>query len=422
MTHWIKVDDFPGLLQPGKRVFIQGTASEPSALLQALANCGSACNGVEFIFPVIPGVNCTDPALFGETSSAVSFFITPQNRLSVEQQRTRILPLHYSDTYRYIEQTSPIDIALIQVSPPDERGLCSLGISADFTPLVVEKAQILVAEINPQMPAPPGGKTISIDAIDYAVQVDHPPIYLATSTIDADSKTIAAHVASLIKNGSTLELGIGRIPDAVLEALYDHRDIGIHSGMIADSVVGLIEAGVVNGAMKTLDKGKVVTGMALGSKKLYDFVGSCPDIELQPVCYTHSQSILGAIDQFVAINSAYQVDLFGQINSEQMGGKLTGGKGGVVDFVRGAKSSRGGFSIIALNATARAGTLSRIVPVFPSGQVVTVGRGDIDFVVTEYGIADLRFSTIQESGRALIQCAAPQFRDELSHAWSKVAG
>ena len=421
MTNWIQATDLPGLLQPGLRVFIQAAASEPTVLLQALADCGSACNDIEFIYPVIPGVNRWDPALFGETSSAVSFFITGENRQSVAQQRTKIRPLHYSDTYRFIEETSPIDIALIQVSPPDEQGRCNLGLSMDFTSLIVEKAKIVVAEINPQMPAVPGAQTIPVESIDYAVQVDHPLLELAIPAINAEAIAIAKNVASLIKDGSTLELGIGRLPAAVLEELHGHKDIGIHSGMIADSVMGMMDAGVITGANKSIDRGKVVTGMVLGSRKFYDYVGASPDIVLKPVSYTHSQKTLSAIDHFVAINSAYQVDLFGQINAEHMGGKLTGGKGGQMDFIRGAKSSANGFSIIALSATAKRGTMSRIVPTFQGNQVITVPRGDVDFVVTEYGIADLRFATMQESAQALIQCAAPQFRDELQEDWRKLA-
>ena len=422
MTNWIQAKDLPGLLQPGQRVFIQTAASEPTALLQALADSGSACNDIEFIYPAIPGVNRWDPALLGETSSAVSFFITGENRQSVAQQRTKIRPLHYSDTYRYVVETAPIDIALIQVSPPDEQGRCNLGLSMDLTSAVAEKATIVVAEINPQMPAVPGAQTIPFESIDYAVQVDHPILELATPAINAEAIAIAKNVASLINDGATLQLGLGRIPAAVLEELHGHKDIGIHSGMITDSIMGLIDAGVITGANKSIDKGKIVTGMVLGSRKLYDYVGASSDIVLKPVPYTHSQQTLSAIDQFVAINSAYQVDLFGQINAEHVGGKLTGGKGGQVDFVRGAKSSHNGFSVIALGATAKRGTISRIVPTFQGNPVITVPRGDVDFVVTEHGIADLRFTTMQESAEALIQCAAaPQFRDELQEEWRKLA-
>lgn len=417
MPTTIERQDFPSFLKPGMTVFVQGAASEPTDLLSALADAGETCDGVHFTGMFLPGVNRSDPATFSTGASATYFFVTPENSGSIATGRSRFTPLHYSRIPFYLRDIATIDMALIQVAPPDKRGRCSLGVSVDFVPGVVEKAGLVVAEINQSMPSPPGSPTIPFDRIDIAVYTDHPPIAFDQSEASEEIAVIGAAAAALINDGDVIETGIGKVPTAVLRALGGKRNLGIHSGMISDPIIELMESGIVTGARKSIDHGKVVTGVALGTDRLYDFVGRTPDILFRPVNYTHNVNVLAQIENFVAVNSAIEVDLFGQVNGENLNGRQIGGVGGLVDFMRGARESPGGRSIIALTATGKGGTTSRIVPALQPGQTATTLRVDVDFVVTEHGTADLRYKSVDERAEALIAVAAPRFRERLEQAW-----
>ncbi len=410
--------DFFRLLKPGMTVFVQGAASEPTELLSALAGSGEACDGVHFSGALLPGVNQYDPASFSAGASATYFFVTPENSGSVATGRARFMPLHYSRIPSYFRDVAAIDLALIQVAPPDERGQCSLGVSVDFVPGILKKPDVVVvAEVNQSMPSPPGSPTIPFDRIDFAVPTDHPLIPYGQSAASEEIAAIGTAVAALIHDGDVIETGIGKVPVAVLRALGGKRDLGIHSGMISDPIIELLESGVVTGARKSIDQGKVVTGLALGTDRLFDFVRHRPDILFRPVDYTHNAAVLAQIANFVAVNSAIEVDLFGQVNGETLDGRQISGVGGLVDFMRGARESPGGRSIVALTATGKGGAISRIIPALKPGQAATALRADVDFVVTEHGTADLRYKSIDERADALMGVAAPQFRRMLEEAW-----
>ena len=417
MPQMIQAREAAGLLKPGMGVFVQGAASEPSHILGAIHDAPGAGAGVDFHYVFLAGINRFDPTSLDEDARATCFFVGAQNRASVAAGRTRFLALHYSRIFTYLRDQAPLDLAIIQVAPPDENGRCSLGVSVDFAPLAMDRAGCVLAEINPAMPAPPGSPTIAHEQIDYAVETDHPLVTYQDSPVPAEMVEIGRHVASLIEDGDCIETVIGRVPSAVLAALGDKRDLGLHSGMVSAPITRLIEKGVLTGARKSIDRGKAVTGVALGGPALFDYLGGAPDVLFRPVDYTHDVATIARIDNFVAVNSVLEIDLFGQINAETQGGRLTGGTGGLMDFMRGARLSKGGRSILALRASGAGGTVSRIVPALGQGQMVSGARTDVDFVVTEQGIADLRYLTPDARAQALISIAHPDFQDELSRAW-----
>lgn len=417
MPQNIEAPEAAALLKPGMTVFVQGAASEPTHILGAIADAPGAADGVHFVYVFLAGINRFDPAVLSDRARATCFFVTAQNRASVAAGKTRFLALHYSRIFTYLRDAAQIDLALVQVAPPDREGRCSLGVSVDFAPSALAKAGTVVAEINRAMPAPPGSPTIPYEAIDFAVHTDHPLVTYEETPPPEEMTAIGRSVASLIEDGDCIETGIGRVPGAVLAALGGKRDLGIHTGMVSAPIIQLMEKGVVTGARKNIDQGKVVTGVALGGAGFFDFLGASPSILFRPADYTHDVATIARLDNFVAVNSVLEVDLFGQINAETQAGRLTGGTGGLMDFMRGARLSKNGRSIVALRASGAGGTVSRIVPALGAGQMVTGARTDVDFVVTEHGIADLRYQSVADRAQALIAIAAPDFRDQLERAW-----
>lgn len=307
----------------------------------------------------------------------------------------------------------PPDVTIIQVSPPDEHGYCSFGISCDYTKGAAENSKIVIAQINKYMPRTLGNSFIHISDMDYIVEYDQPILQLTPPKIGEIEKKIGEHCASLIEDGDTLQLGIGAIPDAVLSFLKEKKDLGIHSEMISDGVVDLILAGVINNKKKNIHIGKCIISFLMGSQKLYDYVNDNPSVELHPVDYVNHPFIIAQNNNMVSINSALQVDLMGQVNAESIGDIQFSGTGGQVDFVRGASMSNGGRSIIAMPSTASKGTISKIVMNLDLGSTVTTSRNDVDYVVTEYGIAILKGKTLRERAKALISIAHPDFRQQL---------
>lgn len=338
--------------------------------------------------------------------------------------KAQFLPLSYSQIPALIAPHGPlpIDVGLIAVSPPDANGFTSLGVSVSHTPAVIESAKIVIAEVNQQMPRTGGNSLVHVDEIDYLVEADHPLVESAFDQPSARDQRIAENVATLVPDGATCEIGFGAIPNAIYGALKGKHDLGIHSGMISDGLIELVESGAVTNSKKKLSTGKIVTGEVLGTRAIFDFVHNNPLIEMQPVEYTHSPQILSQLDNFCAINSAVEIDLSGQVNAELIG-ELEVGPGGHFDFALGASLARGGRAIIPLPATAMNGQASRIVHRLKPGVPVSVPRNLAHYVVTEFGVADLLFKNLDERADALISIAHPDFRDELRWQYAnKVSG
>ena len=413
MTKIITPKQASQLLKPGSITFIQGGIGEPKVLLDALLAVPSAGDSVNFFSVMLPGINHYTPTKFHENATFNTFFVFDGLIESFQSGRTRFLPLHYSEIIPFIDQLPTIDTVLIQTSIPDDNGMCNLGPTVDFVPALLKRAKIVIAEINKKMPIAVGGTAISYSSIDYAVKANHmlPDAGTYTTSIDVDS--IATHVSQLIDDGDTLQFGIGNIPNAVLGKLENHRHLGIHSGMITGAVEILIKNRVFTSEQKTIDTGAHITGFALGSNEFYQWAANCAKMQFRPVSYTHDIRVLAALENFVSINSAVQVDLLGQVNVEMLNGKQISGTGGALDFVRGARLSKNGRSIIALPATAAKGTRSRIILRLDKKAVISVPRTDVDYVVTEYGAVRLAHKSTEERAIALISIAAPQFRAEL---------
>jgi len=306
----------------------------------------------------------------------------------------------------------------MQLPPAAQNGTASLGLSADFTPAVLDKAGLVIGEINARQPVPADAPGLPASRLDYALVCDRPVPTLVPSETSDIARRMGRHVADLINDGDCIQLGIGAIPDAALAGLSAKNDLGIHSGMISDGVMNLARAGNITGRNKTLDKGKIVSGVTLGSRRLIEWAGAAPELSVRPVGYTHDSGVIRRIDNFVSINSALQVDLFGQVNADMLEGRQLSGTGGSVDMMRGAALSTGGRSIIALSATARGGKVSRIVAALPQHTASTALRTDIDYVVTEFGARRIRYLPVQARAEALIEISHPDFQDQLRDEWN----
>jgi 4-hydroxybutyrate CoA-transferase len=348
-----------------------------------------------------------------------ALFVGGSTRKAVEEGRADYTPCFFHEAPKFFrEGILPVDVVFLQVSEPDENGNCSLGISVDYTQPAAEVAKLKIAQVNKNMPYT-YGNGINLKDIDYIVEKDEPLIELQPPKIGETEHKIGEYVASLIHDGDTLQLGIGAIPDAVLSFLGDKKDLGIHSEMFSDGVVDLANKGVITNAKKTIDPGKFVSCFLMGTKKLYDFVNHNPDVLIKPVDYTNDPFVVAKIDNIISINSAMQVDLMGQVNAEMIGYKQFSGVGGQVDFVRGASRAKGGKAIIAMPATAAKGKISKIVPLLDEGSAVTTSRNDIDYVVTEFGIASLKGTTLRQRAKALIEIADPRFKPSLITEFEK---
>jgi 4-hydroxybutyrate CoA-transferase len=400
--------DVAGLLRPGQRIFVAGSSNEPTALLEALRAVTLPENLTFVQFP-LAGYNRFDFTAFGPTTRMTTFFMTPDLR-KADPERLQFLPMHMRTVYDYLQKD--VDVVLLQVARGAD-GRLRLGPNVDFLGAALSCATTVIAELNEQLVAPAGCPVIDETAIDLLVpsaRAIHAP---APPAIDAAAEAIGARVAALIRDGDCIQTGIGGIPAAILARLADRNDLGMHGGLIDDGGMRLIRNGNITGYNKPIDTGVHVTGMALGSPDLLDWLADQDAVQFRGANYTHEIGVIRQIPNFVSINSAVEVDLFGQVNSEVAGGRQISGTGGSVDFMRSAKASPGGRSIIAMNATARDGAVSRIVP---KVELVTALRTDVDIVVTEYGVAELRNTPARARAEALIALAAPQFRDELREA------
>ncbi|MCX7983186.1 MAG: 4-hydroxybutyrate CoA-transferase [Syntrophales bacterium] len=410
----VSAEEAVKVIRSGDRVVVGHACGEPQLLTEAMVNRAKELENVEVVHMVAMGkaLYCM-PGMEGHFRHN-ALFVGSSTREAVREGRADYTPCFFSEIPRlFTEHILPVDVALIQVSPPDKFGFCSLGVSVDYTKAAASCAKKVLAEVNPHMPFTLGDSFIHVTEIDYFTPSNEPIIELPRPEVGEVEEAIGQHISKLVEDGATLQLGIGAIPDAVLICLRDKVNLGIHSEMISDGVMELIEAGVVNGKKKTLHPGKVVITFLMGTKKLYEFVDRNPMIEMHPVDYTNDPFVIGQNEKMVAINSALQVDLMGQVCADTIGTQQFSGVGGQVDFVRGASRSRGGKSIIALPSTAAGGTVSRIVAKLSTGAAVTTSRNDVHFVVTEYGIADLRGKTLRQRAEAIISIAHPDFRVDL---------
>ena len=397
------------------RVVVGHAAGEPIVLVEELVRQKDRLENVEIVHMVPMGKceYCQTEGMENHIRHNAIFAGSP-SRKAIKENRADYTPVFFSEVPRlFKENILPVDVAFIQVSEPDENGNCSYGISVDYTKSAAEAAKIIIAEVNKQLP-----KTyqsfINVSEIDYIVETDRAVVELQPPKITELEQKIGENVAYLIEDGSNLQLGIGAIPDAVLSFLDDKKDLGIHTEMFSDGVVDLYEKGVITNKFNNLNPGKFTATFLMGTKKLYDFVDSNPDINMQPVDYTNGIMVAGRVNKLVSINSAIQVDLFGQVCADTMGYQQFSGVGGQVDFVRAASVSEGGKSIIAMPSTAKGGSVSRITLSLTTGACVTTSRNDVHYVVTEYGVADLRGKTVRQRAMALINIAHPDFREELT--------
>ncbi|TAK55494.1 MAG: acetyl-CoA hydrolase/transferase family protein [Bacteroidetes bacterium] len=410
------------VIQSGQRVYVHPGCAMPETLVEAMCDRYMELEDVEVIHLLTVGKSgYSNPEMDGHFRHN-ALFIGKNVREAVNDGRADFTPIFLSEIPGlFYKGILPIDVALIHVSPPDEHGFCSFGVGVECTKPATEVAKVIIAQVNRQMPRTLGDSFIHVDKFTYAVETDVPLKELPQ--IDKDTspeeaaiyERIGKNISELIEDGSTLQLGIGAIPDAVLRFLHNKRHLGMHTEMFADGVIKLVEEGVLTNEKKTLHPGKIIASFVLASKSIFQFINNNPIIEFHPSHYTNDPFIIAQNDKMIAINSAIEVDLTGQVCADSIGRYFYSGFGGQVDFLRGAARSKGGKPIIALPSTAKQGRLSRIVPILAEGAGVTTSKGDVHFVVTEYGVADLYGKTIRQRMKALIDIAHPDFREELEH-------
>ncbi|MGO9515129.1 MAG: acetyl-CoA hydrolase/transferase family protein [Steroidobacteraceae bacterium] len=405
--------DLRAYLRPGDHIVWGQACGEPTTLVEALIAQAEGIGRLSaFAATSFSGILSAEAA---ERLNLSSMGAIGALRAVAATGRLGIVPCHLSQIGPMIEQgLIGCDVALVQVSPPDAGGNHSFGLISDFVQAAVKKARAVIAEVNERVPFTLGDAVLPAARIDCAVRVARTPVEVFPAQISETDQAIAKIVAGYIEDGSVLQVGIGAVPDAILRLLHDRRDLGVHSGMIGDGLVDLVEAGVVTNARKPIDAGVSITGALIGTRRLYDFVDHNPKIGMRSSSYTHSEAVLSRLTRLVTINSALEVDLTGQVNAEQSDTQYLGGTGGQVDYVRAGSRSPGGRSIIALPATAKGGKVSRIAATL-SGPVTTA-RSDVDVIVTEFGAAELKGQTLVERARRLVAIADPDFREELDKA------
>jgi acetyl-CoA hydrolase len=409
------------IVRSGDHVWLHAGCNNPEELLKALVARAGELRDVEVTHLLTFGAaDHVEPKYAGSFRHR-ALFTGPNVRQAVNEGRADWVPVFLSEIPGLIRSRSiPIDVAFIHISPPDEHGFCSYGVGVECTKAASESARAVLALVNRQMPRALGDAFIHVSRLTHVVEIDRPLVELPMVTQIGDvARAIGKSVADLIENGSTLQMGIGEIPDAVLLFLHEKRDLGIHTEMFSDGVVELFESGVITGEAKTLHKGKIIASFVLGSKKTFNFLDNNPFVEFHPTEYVNDPFIIAQNDKMVAINSALAIDITGQVCSDSIGRSIYSGFGGQVDFMRGARRSRGGKPIIALPSTAKDGKVSRIVDALPEGSGVVTSRADVQYVVTEYGVANLFGKSLRERARALIECAHPDFREDLRCAARK---
>lgn len=410
----VKAEEAVSLIKSRDRVYVSGNAASPYVLMNALADRKDELEDVELVHVLLLG---EDPLSMPEMEGHFrhnSLFVGPADRKAINEGRADYVPifLHQIPDLFYTNQM-PLDVALLHMSPPDEHGFMSYGVEVLASKAAAETAKIVIAQVNDRMPRILGDSFIHISRVHKIVEVSEPLPQLAKKPFSDIEKKIGDYIADLIEDGSTLQLGIGGIPDAVLAALKGRRDLGIHTEMVSDGVVDAIEAGIVSGSKKNFHPYKIILTFLLGSDRLYEFADNNPIFEAHPTDYTNHPFNVSRNDNMIAINSAIELDITGQVCSDSIGVYIYSGFGGQVDFIRGAAHSKGGKPIIALPSVAKGGEMSRIVPHLKQGAGVVTTRADVKYVVTEFGVAYLHGKNLKERTKALINIAHPNFRDEL---------
>ena len=400
-------------IKSGHRVYIHTAVAAPQTLVKAMTERAAELREVEIYHLHTEGAAPYAEEQYKESFEVNSLFIGANVRKAVQAGRVNFIPIFLSEIPLLFRRGRlPIDVAMIQVSPPDRHGFCSLGVSVDATRAAVESAKVVLAEINPNMPRTHGDGNIHLSDIDELVEVDYPLPENILPEPGAVEMQIGRNIAELIEDGSTLQMGIGTIPNAVLSCLTDHRDLGVHTEMFSDGVIPLVEKGVINGEKKRVHPGKIVSGFLMGSKKLYNFADDNPEVAMLDIAYVNDVSVIRRNPKAVSINSAIEVDLTGQVCADSIGTRFYSGVGGQMDFIRGASLSEGGKPFIALPSTTGRGD-TKIVPVLKSGAGVVTTRAHVHYVVTEYGVADLYGMNIRQRIRSLIDISHPDHREAL---------
>ncbi len=401
-------------VKSGDRVVFAHACGEPLELVDALVARAGELERVEINHMVAMGKGEYARPEYADSFFHKSLFVGASTRAAVKEGRGDYIPVFFHEIPKlFCEGYLPPNVVLVHVSPPDKHGFCSFGISVDYTKPAAQVADTVVAQVNPNMPRTHGDSFIHVSEIDFIVESEQDVIELQPPAIGATEEAIGRHIAGLVEDGSCLQLGIGGIPDAVLLFLHEKNDLGIHSEMFSEGVVDLYNEGVITNRRKSINKDKMAATFLMGTRRLYDFVDDNPAVNMFPVNYVNDPYVIGQNDRVVAINSAIQVDLMGQVVADAMGAAQFTGIGGQVDFVRGAARSKGGKAIIALPSTAKKGTVSRIVAALAPGTAVTTMRADVDYVVTEHGVAHLRGKGLRDRAEALLAVADPAFRDQI---------
>jgi acyl-CoA hydrolase len=411
------LDEAVNVVKTGDRIFISGNAATPTLLAGGLAKRKDALSDVQVNHILVLGEDPLSKPGMEKHFRHNSLFVGAADRESIDAGRSDYVPVHLSEIPAlFTERIIPLDVALVHLSLPDEHGFMSFGVECAASKAAAESAKIVVAQVNERMPRTLGDVFIHVSRVHKVVECSEPLKTLEAGSASEVEQKIAHHIAGLIEDGSTLQLGIGGIPDAVLALLEGKKDLGIHTEMVSDGVVKAIERGIITNQKKTLHAGKVIATFVLGSEDIYGFVHNNPLFEMHPCNYTNNPFIVAQNEKMVAINSAIEVDITGQVCSDSIGTRIYSGFGGQVDFIRGAGYSKGGKPIIALPATTRDGAVSRIVATLKQGAGVVTSRADVHYVVTEFGVALLHGKNLRERAEALIAIAHPKFQPELERA------
>lgn len=401
-------------IKSGQRVVVAHACGEPSIILDALVVHAAQYENVEIIHMVAMGKAAYCQPQYDKNFHHNAFFLGGSTRAAAAEGRVDFTPVYFSEIPGLLREDLRPNVTLLQCSPPDAHGYVSLGVSVDYTKPAAEASDLVIAQVNQNMPRTLGDSFLHVTQIGCLVEADTPVIELAPPKIGDVERAIGENVASLVRDGDTLQLGIGAIPDAVLLFLKEKNDLGIHTEMFSDGVVELVEAGVITNKAKTLHRGQSVATFLMGTRRLYDYVNNNPAVAMYPVDYVNDPYVIGQNDNLVSINSCVQVDIMGQVVSTSAGLRQISGVGGQVDFVRGANLSKGGRAIMAMPSTTGKGKISKIVPFLDQGSAVTTTRNEVNYVITEYGIAKLKGKSLRQRAEALIRIAHPDFRDELT--------
>ena len=403
-------------VKSGDRVFIQGAAMTPTKLIEALVERHESLENVEIIHIHTEGQAKYTEEPYSKAFKINSVFVGSNVRSSVNKGNGDYIPMFLSEIHRLFRRSIlPLDVAFIQVSSPDKHGYCSLGVSVDITIPAIQTAKLVIAQINPKVPRTHGDGVIHIDELDFAIEVDEPIFGHEQSQVSELESRIGENVASLVDDEATLQMGIGGIPNAALQNLGNHKNLGIHTEMFSDGILPLVESGVINGSQKEVKTGKIVTCFAVGSQKLYDFMDDNPLVHMKEAAYTNDTAIIRRNPKVTAINSAIEIDLTGQVCADTIGKMQFSGVGGQMDFIRGASLSEGGKAIIAMPSVTNKG-ISKITPFLNEGAGVTTTRAHVHYIVTEHGVVNLYGKNLKQRAEALISIAHPDHRESLHKA------